>query len=170
MQPDRYVIAPCRLGQMLVAASPEGIALLRFGAGATALEAAMRAEAGAAIPAPSRDPLNAWTHAIQATLDAWERAETPPKLPLDLSRGTSFQRAVWSELRAIAWGETRTYGRIARRLGAAAGARAVARACASNPVALLVPCHRVVPQRGGPGGYRWGAARKRLILGWEGVR
>lgn len=170
MQPDRYVITSCRLGHMLVAASPEGISLLRFGAGAAALAAGMRAEGAAAVHALSGDPLNVWTRAIQAALEAWERVETPPELPLDLSRGTSFQRAVWSQLRTIAWGETRTYGRIARRLGVPAGARAVARACASNPVALLVPCHRVVPQAGGPGGYRWGAARKQRILGWEGAR
>jgi len=170
MQPDRYVIARSRLGPMLVAASPEGISRVRFGDGAAALETDLRDEGTAAVPAPPGDPLHAWTRTIEAALEAWERAGTPPELPLDLSRGTCFQRAVWSQLRAIAWGETRTYGQIARRLGVPGGARAVARACATNPVALLVPCHRIVPQAGGPGGYQWGTVRKRLILGWEASR
>ena len=86
-----------------------------------------------------------------------------PGIPLDL-RGTPFQRAVWTALREIPPGRTQTYGQVAARIGRPGAARAVARACAANPGALLVPCHRVVPAAGGSGGWRWGAARKRLLL------
>lgn len=89
-----------------------------------------------------------------------------PKLPLDL-RGTPFQRDVWAALRDIPPGRTETYSQVAARIGRPGAARAVARACAANPVALLVPCHRVVPAAGGAGGWRWGAARKRTLLARE---
>ena len=89
-------------------------------------------------------------------------------LPLDL-RGTPFQRAVWTALRAIPPGRTMTYAEVAERIGRPGAARAVARACAMNPVALLVPCHRVVPAAGGTGSWRWGAARKRALLAGEGT-
>lgn len=91
-----------------------------------------------------------------------------PGIPLDL-RGTPFQRAVWTALREIPLGRTQTYGQIAARIGRPGAARAVARACAANPVALLVPCHRVVPAAGGSGGWRWGAARKLVLLAREGA-
>ena len=92
-----------------------------------------------------------------------------PSLPLDL-RGTPFQRAVWAALRDIPPGRTETYSQVAARIGRPGAARAVARACAANPVALLVPCHRVVPSAGGTGGWRWGAARKRALLAREAAR
>lgn len=87
-------------------------------------------------------------------------------LPLDL-RGTPFQRAVWAALQQIPPGRTETYAQVAARIGKPGAARAVARACAANPVALLVPCHRVVPASGGTGGWRWGAVRKRALLDQE---
>jgi O-6-methylguanine DNA methyltransferase len=90
-------------------------------------------------------------------------------LPLDL-RGTPFQRAVWAALRRIPPGRTETYGEVAARIGRPGAARAVARACAANPVALLVPCHRVVPASGGTGCWRWGVARKRALLAREAGR
>jgi O-6-methylguanine DNA methyltransferase len=82
-------------------------------------------------------------------------------------RGTAFQYRVWKALLAIPAGETRTYAQVASAIGRPGASRAVARACASNPVALVVPCHRVVPAAGGPGGYRWGAARKAALLARE---
>lgn len=91
-----------------------------------------------------------------------------PNLPLDL-RGTPFQRAVWAALQRIPPGRTETYAEVAARIGRPRAARAVARACAANPVALLIPCHRVVPVAGGSGGWRWGAARKRALLKREGA-
>jgi AraC family transcriptional regulator of adaptative response/methylated-DNA-[protein]-cysteine methyltransferase len=92
-----------------------------------------------------------------------EGREPTAELPLDV-RATSFQRQVWEELRNIPWGQTRTYGEVARAVGQPTAARAVARACATNPAALVIPCHRVVPAGGGTGGYRWGAARKARLL------
>jgi len=91
-----------------------------------------------------------------------------PTLPLDL-HGTPFQRAVWAALQDIPPGCTETYGQVAARMGRPGAARAVARACAANPIAVLVPCHRVVPACGGTGGWRWGAARKRALLAREGA-
>jgi len=84
-------------------------------------------------------------------------------LPLDL-RGTAFQREVWHAIRTVPAGTTATYAAIARRLGRATSARAVAQACAANPVAVLVPCHRVVRSDGAMAGYRWGMERKRVLL------
>ena len=83
--------------------------------------------------------------------------------PLDVS-GSRFERRVWAALRRIPRGETRTYGEVASSLGVEKGARAVGRACASNPVALAIPCHRAVAKGGELGGYRWGIARKRSLL------
>jgi AraC family transcriptional regulator of adaptative response/methylated-DNA-[protein]-cysteine methyltransferase len=87
-------------------------------------------------------------------------------LPLDI-QGTAFQRRVWHALREIAPGTTATYGTVAARIGQPQAARAVAQACATNPVALAIPCHRVVRSDGGLGGYRWGSTRKRVLLAKE---
>ena len=84
-------------------------------------------------------------------------------LPLDV-RATAFQWQVWTALASIPRGETRSYAQVAAAIGRPAAARAVARACASNPVALAIPCHRVVPSAGGIGGYRWGSKRKAALL------
>ncbi|MBW6399677.1 methylated-DNA--[protein]-cysteine S-methyltransferase [Roseomonas sp. HJA6] len=91
-----------------------------------------------------------------------------PDLPLAL-RGTPFQKAVWAALRQIPPGRTATYAEVAARIGRPGAARAVARACAANPVALVIPCHRVVPAAGGVGGWRWGATRKHALLMREGA-
>ena len=85
------------------------------------------------------------------------------QLPLDI-RGTAFQHRVWRELQSVAPGTTVTYGELARRIGRPRAVRAAARACATNPVALVVPCHRVVAADGTLGGYRWGVERKRALL------
>ena len=84
-------------------------------------------------------------------------------LPLDV-QATAFQWQVWQALAAIPYGETRTYGEVAASIGRPRAVRAVARACATNPVALAIPCHRVLPAAGGTGGYRWGAERKKALL------
>ncbi|HZY87854.1 MAG TPA: methylated-DNA--[protein]-cysteine S-methyltransferase, partial [Gemmataceae bacterium] len=88
------------------------------------------------------------------------------ELPLDV-QATAFQWRVWQELRAIPYGSTRTYTQIAERLGQPTAARAVARACATNPVSVVIPCHRVVRGDGSLGGYRWGLARKQALLDQE---
>jgi AraC family transcriptional regulator of adaptative response/methylated-DNA-[protein]-cysteine methyltransferase len=95
--------------------------------------------------------------------------ETGLDLPLDL-RGTPFQRRVWQALRTIPLGETASYAEIARRIGAPKSARAVAAACRANPVAIVIPCHRVVRQDGSLAGYRWGITRKRALLAREARR
>jgi AraC family transcriptional regulator of adaptative response/methylated-DNA-[protein]-cysteine methyltransferase len=92
-----------------------------------------------------------------------------PSLPLDV-RATAFQARVWEELKAIPAGTTRTYSEIARRLGRPGAARAVGRACASNPVSLLIPCHRAVGADGSLTGYRWGTDRKKALLDRERTR
>ncbi|MDQ3227384.1 MAG: methylated-DNA--[protein]-cysteine S-methyltransferase, partial [Chloroflexota bacterium] len=92
-----------------------------------------------------------------------------PTLPLD-APGTPFQRQVWNALQAIPAGERRTYGEVAASLGKPDAARAVASACAANPVAIVIPCHRVVRADGETGGYRWGAERKQALLALEGDR
>jgi len=92
--------------------------------------------------------------------------ETNPSLPLDI-RATAFQRRVWEALQRIPRGETRSYSAVAKKIGMPTASRAVARACATNPVAVAIPCHRVVRQDGEFGGYRWGIARKERLLALE---
>ena len=92
--------------------------------------------------------------------------QTNPSLPLDI-RATAFQRRVWEALQKIPRGETRSYSAIAKKIGMPKATRAVARACATNPVAVAIPCHRVVRQDGELGGYRWGIERKEQLLAME---
>src|SRR5206468_332838 len=105
-----------------------------------------------------------WANAIVAHLAG---REPRLDLPLDV-QATAFQWQVWQALAAIPYGETRTYSAVAASIGRPRASRAVARACATNPVALAIPCHRVVPAAGGQGGYRWGAVRKKALLTQEG--
>ena len=98
-----------------------------------------------------------------------EGSEPHIDLPLDI-RWTAFQRRIWEELRRIPYGETRSYGEIAAAVGSPRAVRAVGRACASNPVALIVPCHRAIREDGDLSGYRWGLSRKRVLLEREGDR
>ncbi len=163
-----YSLGHCRHAHVLVAAGERGICQLRFGAAPRALEAALRATFPEARRAPGHAPVVAWCAEIVAHLDAWDGRGGPPELPLEL-RGTPFQLRVWDALRAIPPGEVRTYADVAAQVGTPDGARAVANACARNPVPLLVPCHRVVPRAGGIGGYRFGQGIKRWLLQREGA-
>jgi AraC family transcriptional regulator of adaptative response/methylated-DNA-[protein]-cysteine methyltransferase len=160
-----FSIAPCRLGRMLVAGTRRGVCYVAFGDG----EAELRRRLAARFPfaAPDRDDvrLKPWVERLVACVDGFA---SRPDVPLDVG-GTRFQRDVWAALRRIPRGRTRTYGEIAADLGRARGARAVARACAANPVPVAIPCHRVVPASGGAGGYAWGTRRKRALLEREGV-
>ncbi|MQX37504.1 bifunctional DNA-binding transcriptional regulator/O6-methylguanine-DNA methyltransferase Ada [Roseospira navarrensis] len=161
--------ADCRLGRVLVAATPRGLCAVAFGDDDGALVADLRAR----FP---RATLQAGGPAARAVLPTvvrlvaapeeggWDGAPDPP--PLDL-RGTAFQMRVWAELRRIPPGQTRTYAELAAAVGQPSATRAVANACGSNPVAAVVPCHRVVRSDGGLGGYRWGLARKRALLDGE---
>lgn len=159
----RHATARCSLGRLFVAATEKGIAALYLGNAAKDMLAELRREFPAATILPDKGRLGAWLAAI---VDHLDRAAPPPDLPLDV-RATAFQWRVWQALRAIPKGETRTYGDLATAIGAPNAHRAVGHACATNPVSVLVPCHRAMRADGGLGGYRWGLARKRKLLDAE---
>jgi AraC family transcriptional regulator of adaptative response/methylated-DNA-[protein]-cysteine methyltransferase len=161
-----YAIVDSPLGRLLVAASDRGVCSVTFAAGAASdatLVGALKEEYSAATLEADAGSLAKWTEAI---LEHLHGRQPRLDLPLDI-QATAFQWQVWQALTAIPYGETRTYGEVARAIGKPAAVRAVARACAANPVALAIPCHRVVPAAGGTGGYRWGAARKKTLLSGE---
>ncbi len=158
-----YAIAPCSLGRVLVAATERGISAVYLGERDSDLAAALRKEyPHAEIQCASRDH-SKWVRAIVRHL-----AGSNPQLdlPTDVV-ATAFQRRVWEALRAIPLGETRTYSEVARAIGQPSAIRAVARACATNPAAIVVPCHRVVRTDGTLGGYRWGLDRKQSLIEQE---
>src|SRR2546427_7613689 len=154
---------PCPPGTLLVAATPRGICPGRLGHGAPELESALRGEVPGAEIRRDRGDLGRWVAAILRYLDG---REPHLDLPLDI-RATAFQRQVWEALRKIPYGRTRSYAEVARAIGRPRATRAVARACASNPAALVIPCHRVVKSNGDLGGYRWGMERKQALLRQE---
>jgi AraC family transcriptional regulator of adaptative response/methylated-DNA-[protein]-cysteine methyltransferase len=157
-----YTVTGSPLGRLLVAATGNGICAVKLGASDAALVADLRREYPAAAISARAD-LAGWVRAILAHLNG---RRPHLDLPLDV-QATAFQWSVWRHLQSIPYGETRAYSEVARAIGAPAAVRAVARACASNPVCLLVPCHRVVQKDGGLGGYRWGLERKRTLLARE---
>ena len=159
----RYAIVASPLGRLLVAATSRGICAVKLGTSDAALEADLRREFPAARIAAGDRQLEDWVAALVSSLAP---GAPDPRLPMDV-RATAFQQRVWRELQRIPRGATRSYAEIARRIGRPTAARAVARACASNPVALVVPCHRVVRENGDLGGYHWGAERKKKLLARE---
>ena len=159
----RYAIAPCYLGWVLVAATGRGICALEFGDGPAELRESLRDRFPGAQLVEDDPDFAAWIDQVLAFLDA---PQGGLQLPLDIA-GTAFQRRVWAALEEIPAGATASYGEIAARVGNPQAGRAVARACASNPVAVAIPCHRVVRADGEPGGYRWGTDRKRELLRHE---
>lgn len=163
----RYAITATKLGQLLVAATERGICFVSLGTRRDELEQTLRREFPAAEGIERSEPMLA--SAVQAIVDFIAGREPHINLPLDI-RWTAFQRRVWEELRRIPLGETRSYGEIARALGQPNAQRAVGHACATNPVPLIVPCHRVVRGDGELGGYRLGAQRKRKLLVQEAAR
>ena len=159
-----YATVPTSLGRLLVAATERGVCRVALGDNAAALEADLLAEfTGARVVQDKSGKLEGWVEAILAYLDGHE---PHLDLPLDI-RATAFQRRVWQELQKIPFGTTRSYADVARRIGQPQASRAVARACATNPVALVIPCHRVVREDGELGGYRWGLERKRTLVNLE---
>ncbi|GIL08513.1 MAG: hypothetical protein BroJett033_0240 [Chloroflexota bacterium] len=158
-----YTIVSCPLGNLLVAATRRGVCAVSLGDTPAYLEAELRADYPAAEIARDDTDLGEWVAALTAYL---EGQEPRLDLPLDV-QATAFQWRVWQALRAIPAGETRTYGEIARSIGSPQAARAVGSACANNPVALIIPCHRAVRGDGSLGGYRWGLARKESLLEQE---
>jgi AraC family transcriptional regulator of adaptative response/methylated-DNA-[protein]-cysteine methyltransferase len=155
-----YSIFACDMGHLLVAATARGVCVVRFGDEPEALAAALRDEFPFAEVRPDGERLAPWVEALRDYLDG---RSTRLDFPLDV-RASQFQRRVWDALRAIPRGETRSYSELATRIGQPRAVRAVAGACAANPVAVAIPCHRVVPARGGAGGYRWGSWRKQALL------
>jgi AraC family transcriptional regulator of adaptative response/methylated-DNA-[protein]-cysteine methyltransferase len=159
----RFATAGSALGRVLVAATERGVCAVMLGDDDGALEEALRRQLPAATVEAAGPELAPWLEEVVHR----SAGEAPSRqLPLDV-RATAFQERVWQELCRIPRGETRTYGEIAASLGRPTAARAVAQACARNPVAVAVPCHRVVPAAGGAGGYRWGTERKRRLLSRE---
>lgn len=160
-----YAVVPVSLGLLLVAVTERGVCSVSLGDDEQALVAALRAEFPAAELVRTSDARDRLVDSVVAHVEGTSSAND---LPLDV-RATAFQWQVWRALQRIPEGATRTYQEIARELGRPAAARAVARACASNRVAVLIPCHRVVRGDGVLGGYRWGVARKAALLAREGA-
>jgi AraC family transcriptional regulator of adaptative response/methylated-DNA-[protein]-cysteine methyltransferase len=158
-----YTIVASPLGRLLVAATERGLAAVSLADADSTLEGALRTEYPSARLEREDKRLGPWVRAILERIDGREGAAD---LPLDI-RATAFERRVWEALQAIPPGETRSYAEIARAVGRPTAARAVARACASNPTAIVIPCHRVIGGDGALRGYRWGIERKRALLARE---
>jgi len=156
----QYAIVDSPLGRLLVASTSRGVCAVAMGSSDAELERALAREYPAATIAIDKGALSAWTTAVLAHISG---RQPRLDLPLDV-QATAFQWQVWQALAAIPYGETRTYGQVAAAIGRPRAVRAVARACATNPVALAIPCHRVVSADGSTGGYRWGAGRKKTLL------
>jgi AraC family transcriptional regulator, regulatory protein of adaptative response / methylated-DNA-[protein]-cysteine methyltransferase len=158
-----FSVAACSFGWLLVAATGKGVCAVRLGDSASALEADLRSEFSAALIDRHEEPLGKW---VQQIVQHLKGRHPNLELPIDV-RATAFQRRVWEELQKIPYGSTRSYGEVAQAIGRPTAVRAVARACATNPVALVVPCHRVIREDKGLGGYRWGLERKKKLLAQE---
>jgi AraC family transcriptional regulator, regulatory protein of adaptative response / methylated-DNA-[protein]-cysteine methyltransferase len=159
----QYAMVASPLGRLLVAATARGLCAVRFGESASELERELRDEFSAAEIHRDDAAIEPYVQPLLASL----RGEgTAIDVPLDV-RATAFQKKVWDALRRIPRGETRSYSDVARTIGNPKAVRAVARACASNPVAVVVPCHRVVRNSGETSGYRWGVERKKKLLEQE---
>ena len=159
----RYAVTPTPIGHVLIAATDKGICRIAFGDDAATLTAALTEDFANAhciedkpAVAPFAAQIDAYLHGRRERFD----------LPLDIA-ATAFQQRVWEALQRIPYGETRSYTQIAETLGAPRAVRAVASACASNPVALAIPCHRVVQKGGSLAGYRWGLERKAALIDAE---
>ena len=158
-----YAISDSPLGRLLVAATARGICRVGLADSDRELEEVLREEFPRAAVARDEVGLRAW---VKAVLDGLRGAVPSVELPLDV-QATAFQWRVWQELRRIPRGATRSYAEVARAVGRPGAARAVGQACNRNPVALIVPCHRVVASDGTMGGYRWGLERKKKLLAAE---
>jgi AraC family transcriptional regulator of adaptative response/methylated-DNA-[protein]-cysteine methyltransferase len=158
-----YGIAASALGPVLVAATERGICHVALGDDADALVRELRAS----FPKANLERADDRVESAASALVRYLASEGPwPQLPLDV-RATAFQARVWEALTHLAPGSTTTYGELAAALGDPNATRAVARACATNPVALLIPCHRVIAKSGDARGYRWGIERKSRLLELE---
>jgi AraC family transcriptional regulator of adaptative response/methylated-DNA-[protein]-cysteine methyltransferase len=159
-------IGQSSLGAVLVAATQKGLCAILLGDDAEALRRDLRERFPAARLS---DAGKGFAQVLEHVVAVVETPARGLDLPLDL-RGTPFQRRVWQALREIPAGRTASYGEIAERIGAPQEALAVAEACAANPLAVAIPCHRVVRKNGALAGYRWGYRRKRALLAREAAR
>ena len=158
----RYTISHSPVGRMLLAATAKGVCAVRFSSSEVDLEKQLRGEFGRAEIHRDDPALADW---VESVLGRMKGVSLPP-LPLDI-RATAFQRLVWEHLQKIPYGSTESYSDVAKGIGHPKATRAVARACAANPVAVAIPCHRVIRQDGDLGGYRWGVGRKKALLALE---
>ena len=156
----RYTLAPCPFGHLLVATTDRGVCAVQLGESERQLRTSFLQEYSGADVRRDDQALGVF---VRVLLDHLKGEHPHLDLPLDI-RATAFQRRVWQELRAIPYGDRRSYSEIAEQIGKPKAVRAVANACASNPAALVVPCHRVVRKDGGLGEYRWGTTVKRTLL------
>jgi AraC family transcriptional regulator of adaptative response/methylated-DNA-[protein]-cysteine methyltransferase len=159
----RYTTARSPLGRMLIAATDKGICAIQFADTDAELQQGLMREFPFAVRKRDDEAMAQWKLSLERLIDG---EESNRSLPLDI-RATAFQRKVWEHLQKIPRGETRSYSEVARKIGMPKATRAVARACATNPVAVAIPCHRVVRQGGELGGYRWGIERKEQLLAME---
>lgn len=161
----RCTVISTELGKLLVATTPRGVCAVRFGESEATLLRELKHDFGSAEIHRDDEGLAQMAAQIRQLLNG---PSAPLSIPLDL-RGTAFQQMVWKELRRIPAGQTRSYTDIARTIGKPKAVRAVANACGSNPVAIVVPCHRVVQKNGSLAGYRWGVKRKAALLEKEAI-
>src|SRR5258705_13769029 len=158
-----YTMAKWRVENVRVPAAERGVWAVYLGDAESTMITELRKEYPRAEIAPATDSFQRWVREIVQRI---EGKQPRLELPLDL-QATAFQRRVWQELQRIPRGGTRTYSQVARSLGQPKAVRAVARACATNPVSILVPCHRVIREDGKLAGYRWGLSRKEQLLAQE---
>jgi len=161
----RYACTDSPLGRMLIAATDRGVCAIQFARSDSELIEGLKREFPFAVRKLDNGGLQAW---VAALLSKMTGRELNAALPLDI-RATAFQRRVWTYLQSIPFGATRSYGQVAKAIGQPSASRAVARACATNPVAVAIPCHRVVREDGSISGYRWGVERKKALLEMEQV-
>lgn len=159
----RFAVGPCSLGDVLVAASERGLCAIFIGDDRDALVQTLHDRFRHAEFNAAEHALEPWMTRVIALIETPHKAQN---LPLHIC-GTPFQQRVWQALREIPLGKTMSYRDVARHIGAPRAVRAVAGACAANPLAVVIPCHRVVRTDGGLSGYRWGVARKRALLDRE---
>ena len=155
-----FTTAACSLGRLLVAKTERGVCAVKIGGTDEEMENELRKEFFAAQIDRADSALD---ETVQDVLSLIENKVPHPELPLDI-RATAFQRQVWEKLKSIPYGETMSYGDVAKAVGNPGAVRAVGRACGTNPVAIVIPCHRVVREDKSLGGYRWGLERKKKIL------
>jgi len=161
--PIRYTITDSPLGRLLIAATDKGICTIQFADSDEELEHGLRHEFPFATRRRDDEAMASWKQSLLRQMRGQKLNRT---LPLDI-QATAFQRRVWDHLQTIPFGSTRSYGQVAKAIGQPTASRAVARACATNPVAVAIPCHRIIREDGEPGGYRWGIERKKTLLSME---